>query len=176
MEVKNRERMLLYLVGALLALFLADRLMITPLWHLWQARNARIAELREDVRDGRALLSRADVLEARWQDMVQRGLPKDRPAAEERMLTSLNRWTRESRVAIKSLKLPWRQSDSGTPRLEVTATAEGSMESIARFLYQLEIDPLATRLVSVEVSTRDNRGSVLTLDAHWSTLRPEDES
>jgi len=176
MEFKDRERILLYLVIAVVGLFLADRLVSTPLIHLWKERSAHIEKLREDLRNGHMLISRADAIETRWEEMKRRGLPRERPAAEEEVLANLNRWTQDSHVAVKSLKLPWRQSDSGTPRLEVSASAEGDMRSIARFLYDLEMNPLATRLLSLELSARDNRGRGLTMEARWSSLRPEDES
>ena len=48
--------------------------------------------------------------------------------------------------------------------------ASGDLGTLSRFLYDLEKDPMALKLESVELTARDNTGQQLTLDLHISGL------
>jgi len=48
--------------------------------------------------------------------------------------------------------------------------ASGNLGTLSRFLYDIEKDPMALKLESVELSTRDNTGQQLTLDLQISGL------
>ena len=54
---------------------------------------------------------------------------------------------------------------------ECRADAFGSLPSITRFLYEIEKDPLALKIESVEINARDNTGQQLSLGLQVSGLR-----
>ena len=54
--------------------------------------------------------------------------------------------------------------------IEYHADVTGSLANLAQFLYQIEKDPLAMKVDSVELATRDVEGRNLTLSLQLSGL------
>ena len=54
--------------------------------------------------------------------------------------------------------------------LECRADASGSLSALTRFLYEIEKDPLALRIDSLEITARDNTGQQLSLNLQVSGL------
>jgi hypothetical protein len=67
-KIENRQRLLIILTIAAVALFAADKVVFGPLAKVWKARSVRITELRRDVADGTLLLHREKSLRAHWDD------------------------------------------------------------------------------------------------------------
>ena len=86
------------------------------------------------------------------------------------MLRSFDRWSDASRVSITSVKPQWKHDADDYVTLECRVDAAGSMATVARFLYEIEKDPLALRVEAVEISARDNDGQQLTLGLQLSGL------
>ena len=55
--------------------------------------------------------------------------------------------------------------------VECRADAFGSLQAITRFLYEIERDPLALKIESVEINARDRAGQQLSLGLQVSGLR-----
>ena len=170
MEVRKREKTLVIAAAICVAIFVGDRLVLSPLQALWTQHKARIAELEQSLNRGGALLGREAVLNERWQEMKKRCLPFDMAAAENQTLKSVDAWARQSRLAMSSLKP--RRTDDGEDlkKVEFQASAQGSMESICRFLYQLEKSPQALRVEEMGIASRDGKGDSLTLTLRFSGL------
>ena len=93
-------------------------------------------------------------------------------AAENEVLRAFERWSQESRISISSIKPQWKRAGDDFMTLECRADASGSMQELTRFLYDVERDPLALRVESVEITTRDNNGQQLSLalQVSWSLI------
>jgi hypothetical protein len=90
--------------------------------------------------------------------------------AEDQVLKSVGRWARDSRLSVTSLKPRWLRDEDDFRKLEFRAAAEGNMESIARFVYELERDPLPLKIEDIEIAARDERGDRLSLGVRFSGL------
>ena len=44
MQIKNRQQLLVIVAGAVIGLFVADKIVIGPVWSLWKARSEQIAD------------------------------------------------------------------------------------------------------------------------------------
>lgn len=178
MTIKNRQQILVLIAGTVVALLAADRLLLTPLTKSWKARSARIVELRKQINDGQSLLDREYTLRGRWSQMRTNTLPNHRPAAEEQVLRGFDRWSQNSRVSILSISPMWKQEGEEYATLDCRVEASGSLGAVSRFLYDLEKDPMALRVQSVEISARDNDGQQLALGLQVSglVLTPENQS
>ncbi|MFH1742612.1 MAG: hypothetical protein ABIH23_26710 [bacterium] len=170
MDFKGRERVLTIIAMLCLCALAGDKLVLSPLLHLWDKRSERIVELNELLSKGAVLLKREESMRQRWQEMRDNALLTEASGAEDGVLKSVDQWTQKSRVSITSLKPQWKQKDEEFAVLECRAAATGGIESIARFLYELEKDPLALRLEEVEISARDEKGETLTLGVCFSRL------
>jgi hypothetical protein len=170
LKIKNRQQLLLIGAAALVGLFAADALLLTPLSKTWKARSARVKELRQQVSEGRNLVAREQVLRSRWEEMRTNTLPNNLSVAEQKVLQAFDRWSQESRISILSIS-PQRKKDSDDyMTVECRVEASGNLNTVSRFLYDLEHDPMALRIQMLEVSSRDNDGQQLALGLQVSGL------
>jgi len=56
MKIENRQKVLTIVAVSVVALLALDRLILTPLGHVWGKRSERIAELSKDLTQGKLLL------------------------------------------------------------------------------------------------------------------------
>jgi hypothetical protein len=169
MHRKKRE---LYLkVGAIsiVGLFLLDKIVLSPAIDHWKTQSEHIADLREKVTRGRALLERAKSLQGRWAEMQRTALKDNHAVAEYDVYKAMSRWGSASRISFNNLTQQWREHpEEGYEALEIRGSANGDQASVARLLYELETDPLPARVSELELSSRDAQGKQLGLQLHFS--------
>jgi len=170
MQTKNRQQFLVVVAVAVVALFAGDRLLVSPLAKAWNRRAARIAELRKEVTQGRMLLGREQSLRTRWQQMSRNTLPKDTSAAEQQVFKAIDLWAQNSGVLISAITPQWKHDSDDYMTFECRVDATGDLGRLSRFLYQLERDPMALKLASVELGARDKEGQQLSLGLQLSGL------
>ena len=170
MNLKNRQQLLAVVAAAGVALFAADKLILTPLAHSWTARRAEVTKLRRQVSEGHGLEQREQSLQSRWEQMRTNTLPNNSSLAEQQVLKAFDRWSQESRISILSVSPQWKHDTEDYMTLECRVEAAGNLNSVSRFLYDVEKDPMAFKLQSVEVSARDNEGQQLALGLQVSAL------
>ncbi len=170
MNLNKRQQLLAVLAIALVGLFIADKLVFTPLTTSWKARAARIAKLKEDVRDGAETLKREQVLTEQWNNMRRNTLPAARSEAESQMLKAFERWSQAGEVTVSSIRPQWKESEDDYKTLECRADVASSLAAITRFLWQIERDPLGVKVDSMELTSRNTEGSQLGLVIQVSGL------
>ncbi len=169
MQSRRREFILKIAVGAVVGLFLLDRVVITPAFAGWKAQSERLTALRQKVQRGKQLLERERTLRARWGEMQGANLPADRSDAESDVSKAIGRWNRDSKVNFASLTQQWREHpDEGYDAFECRATANGDLASLGRLLYEIETDALPARIEECEIMTRDALGKQLSLSLRFS--------
>jgi hypothetical protein len=149
---------------------IGDALILSPLTKSWQARSKRITELRKQVDDGEKLLKRADALKSRWEQMQKNALPNNNSAAEQQVLTAFDKWSQDARISVNSITPQWKRDRDELLTLECRVDAAGTVGTLAKFLYNVEHDPMALKIESVEISTRDKDGQNLSLGLQVSGL------
>jgi cell division protein FtsB len=169
-SLKNRQQLLTVLAGVAVGLFIVNKVVIDPLTGAWRARNTQIAELRKKVADGQSLLNREQRLRDRWRDMRTNALTNDSSAAEQKVISAVDHCASDSRASITAINNQWKHDSDDYMTLECRVEAAGDMSSLAHFLYNLEKDPMALKLQSVEMGSRDNTGRQLTLGLQISGL------
>ena len=169
-DPKNRQRLLTAAALGIVGLWAADNLVLTPLVKDWHARNQAIADLQKKIRDGEQMLQRERGIRDRWTVMRTNTLPAEVSAAEGRVLGAFDGWSRESRISVTSIKPQWKRTADDFMTLECRVDAAGSLSTITRFLHEVESAPLALRVDSVELSSRDTTGAQLTLGLQVSGL------
>lgn len=177
MKIKNRQHVLALLAILAVALLASDKLVLTPLTRLWKERARQITELRKKVEEGAQLRQRQQVLRSRWEQMRTNSLPDSPSQAEQQLLAAFDRWSQESRISITSISPQWKQEEDFMT-LQCRVDASGNIATLSRFLYDIEKDPLALRLETVEITSRDNEGQQLTLGLQLSglVLTPETQT
>ncbi len=170
MKLKNRQQILLLVVGAAIALLLLDRVVLSTLGGAWRQRSARIQELRKKVANGKWMIQREMSLRTRWDFMQTNALPSNISVAEQQLLKAFDGWAQESRVTILSIGLQRKREADDYLSLDCRLEASGSLGAISQFLYAIERNPMALLLQNVELSARDNDGQQLALGLQISGL------
>ncbi|MDO8542643.1 MAG: hypothetical protein Q7S40_19560 [Opitutaceae bacterium] len=172
LNANNRQRLLAILAGTAVLLLVLDRVLLTPLTKSWQSRSTEITKLTKNVTQGRSVIDRGPRTQSLWKEMEGQSLPKDPAQAEQELISAFDRWGRSSNIELGSIKPQWKRGTSDRySLLECRVDATGSLATLMRFLYEVERSPLALRVESVELTTRDPQGQRLTLALLVSGLR-----
>jgi Tfp pilus assembly protein PilO len=170
MKIENRQQFLVLLVAISAALLIGNSLIYEPMTKWWSSRSTRIVELRKQVTDGRRLIKYEDSYRAQWAQMRTNTLPNNTSLAEQQVLRAFENWSRETGVTVTGILPQWRSDADEYQTLNCRVEASGSLGSLSRFLYEIEKDPMALKLDSVELSARDGTGQQLTLGLQVSGL------
>lgn len=168
----NRQRLLMFAAGAAVLVLILDSLVFTPATKAWQKRAAEITRLQKSVTEGRGMIARAQSTQGQWTKMQSEALPDDPSKAEQDLVTALDGWGRSCSIEIGSIKPQWKRgATSRYSLLECRIDATGTLNSLSRFLFEVEKSPLALRVDSIELTSRDDSGYKLSLGLLVSGLR-----
>jgi|1048.fasta_scaffold80852_2 hypothetical protein len=163
MNPAQRQRLLMIVTLAAVGLYIADLVLITPMGRVWSERSARIATLRRQVTEGQALIQRAGGLRDRWNHLRTNALPQEPSQAEQRLLRACDEWAKASGAQIVDRMPQWKGDDAAYQMLRCRLETSGSLASLTQFLQRLEEGPLAVKLDSLQLMSRDPAGRQLTL-------------
>lgn len=171
LNLPHRQKTLVILAGAVVAIYVLDSVLFTPLTRMWQAHALEITKLQKSVADGRTTIARAAQTQRIWSEMQANALPKDPAQAEQEVISAFDRWGRANNIELSSIRPQWKRGTDRYSLLECRVDATGSIPTLSRFIYELERSPLALRVDSVELTSRDDNGAKLTLGLIVSGLR-----
>lgn len=169
MRNNRRETLLKIGVGAVVGLFLLDRMILTPAFASWKEQGERLTKLREQVQRGRQLVAREKSLRTRWDEMLRTDMPDDVSVAENEVFQAIGRWTLDSRVNFTNLVPQWRAGEEGCETFECRASATGDQATLGKLLYEIETDPLPAHVEECELSA--SKGTQLTMTMRFSFVR-----
>ena len=170
MQIKNRQQLLIIVAGVAFGLLLGDSLVFSPLVKLWKSRSERIVDLGKKVKNGEELLRRETILQSRWNHMQGNTLSNSPSMAEQQVLAAFDKWSQDARISVNSITPQWKRDNDDYQTLECRVDASGSVGTLGRFLFNIEKDPLALKIESVEITARDKDGQQLSMGLQISGL------
>lgn len=176
MNPQKRERLLLIVALSAVGILGADKLILGPLGALWTERSTRITELQQSIERGKNLLDREQTITRRWTDMQRTALSQTASSAEDAVIKGANDWSNKSGITFTSFKPQWIEYDDGYRTYDCRANATGDLESITRFIFELETAPLPIRAEEIEITSRDDSGNNLSLALRFSGLQFKKEN
>ena len=172
MKINDRQRLLGILALVIVGVFVADRIIFTPIIEGWKVRSASLAQLRKSIDQGKSLLQREKITRDRWNQIRGSTLPVSASQAEKEMLNAFEKWSADSQVSISSIRPQWKKGATDDYSvLECRVDAAGALPVVAKFLYSIESSPMAVRLEAVELTARDNNGEQIALGLLVSGVR-----
>ncbi len=170
MILSKRERTIVILTAAVLAIFLADRFVLSPVLN----RRARV---EADTSDTLVLLLKADGLFAqkkrlapRWREMTDSGLGTGAAAAESRLLHAIRDWAQEADLNLSSVKHERTEMERQFQKITWRASGTGSMTAVSRFLYRVQEASLPVRISDLQIGARQEGSDSLAIQVGVSTL------
>jgi hypothetical protein len=176
MTEAQRKTYLKYGAIALAAIWFLDWAVISPAMGLWSSQADSIDSLNKKIQRGQQLIDRQDTIRNRWDQMLKANLPSEVSAAESEAFQAIERWSSPAGISFANLTPTWDNTNPGYETFEFRASATGTQASLARFIYELETDPIPVNLDELEFTTRDDRGAILTMTARFSFLRIDPSS
>ena len=170
MKIQNRQQFLVVLVIVAAALLIGNTLIYEPLANWWSSRSQQIVKLRAQVKDGKLLKVREPGLRNHWEEMRTNTLPENSSVAEQQVLKAFDTWSRETGATITGIMPQWKSDADEYQTLNCRVEASGNLNALSQFLYNIEKDPMALKLDSVELSAHDTGGQQLTLGLQISGL------
>ncbi|MGH7952747.1 MAG: hypothetical protein ACREFE_12640 [Limisphaerales bacterium] len=170
MNVKNRQQFLIVLTLVALGLYAGNWLVFEPAVKFWKSREANVAELRQQVSAGKILVRREEIVRNRWAQMRTNALPNSASQSEQQVLKAFDNWARASGANINSVTPQWANDQDDYSTLDCHVEASGDLATLSRFLYEIENDPMALKIESLDLSARDDKGQELTLGLQLSGL------
>ncbi len=170
MQIKNRQQLLVIVTVAAAALFIADRMVITPLLSAWDARQTRIVELRKKIRQGKDLIAGQRGIREHWREISERSLTNDNSAAQQKVVQAITHWAQDSGANVGNINHAWKHDADDYSTYECHIDATGDLAKLTRFLWAAEREPLALRFQSIELGARDKEGRQMSLSLQLSGL------
>ncbi|HVV72171.1 MAG TPA: hypothetical protein VHI52_11850, partial [Verrucomicrobiae bacterium] len=109
-------------------------------------------------------------IRVRWAQMERNTLTNNPSAAEQQLFAAIDSWRKDSGVAINGATPQWKHDSDDYMTYQCRMDAAGNLATLSKFLYDLENDPMALRLDSIEINARDKEGQVLVLGLQISGL------
>jgi hypothetical protein len=170
MEAKNREKLLMIAVGACVALWLLNLLVISPLMDGWHSRSDEIDQLKKEIADGAGLIRREATIRGRWDFMRANALNSNPTVATRQLFTAFDRWASSGGVTQGSFRPQVQETDTNFLTIDCHSDVSGSINNVRDFLKAMSRDPLADKLDSFVLTAKDDNGKQLTLDLNLSGL------
>lgn len=163
MKIEERQKFLIILTVIVVGLYAGNLLVYEPLSKWFTARSQQITLLRKQVKEGKFMIQREAGIRSQWSEMQTNTLPTDTSQAEQEMLRAFDNWSQASGAEVSDILPQWKSDEDDYMTLDCRVEVSGNLQTLSRFLYEIERDPMSARLDSVELAARDNTGQQLTL-------------
>ena len=163
MQIKDRQKTLIIATIAVVGLWIANLAIITPLQSAWRSRSDRLVALRKKLDDGQKLIKRQQSIRSHWQELRDSTLTNETSGAEQQVYNAINRWSQDSGATVNAITPQWKHDAEDYMSYESRLDVSGDMSSLIKFIYDIEKEPMALKLESVELSARDKEGQQLAL-------------
>jgi hypothetical protein len=170
MNPQKRQQFLIVLTAVVVGIYAADMVVVEPLLKWWSSRSQTIVQLRKKVQEGTLLIQREDGIRTRWEGMNTNTLPANSALAEQQVLRAFDGWAKNTGTEISDILPQWKDDSDEHTTLNCRVEAGGGLSTLGRFLYEIERSPMALKLDSVQLRTRDDAGRQLTLNLQISGL------
>jgi hypothetical protein len=173
MKMSARERNILIVVIAVVGIFLVDRYAWTPYTEAREQARADLTAAQEKRIKAQHLIRDDKLNRATFKQMIEDGMKTDPSASESQMLHAIDDWAHDARLNLPQIKRERMEQDKQFGRIVFRASGNGTMASIARFLWDVQTTKLPARVVELQVTSRQGAREGtddLTLTVAISTL------
>ncbi len=173
-NIANRQQLLAAVAIGAVALWAADKLIIGPVIGVWKTRDKHLTELQDNFKNGQKMVADQGRIRGEWNNVHANTLTNDLSLASGQVIQAIDRWAYESGTTVTSKRPQWKKGDDkefNYNTLECGVDAQGGLESLTRFLFNIGHDPMGVKITTVDITARDNTGGQLNLALQLSFLQ-----
>lgn len=169
MVLTKRERVIALITGVVVAALIGNTFILDPmLGKLEQVENEKLLLLAE-VNEAQDLFDRRRLREREWKTMLSDGMRSD-AEAESRIARVLDDWSEDARLVLSSVKPERVASEKGLKEMTFSVVGTGSLEAVARFLWQVETTALPVKVKDMQLSAMSESGDSMSLQLRVSAI------
>lgn len=169
MVLTKRERVIAIVTGVVVAALIGNTFVLDPmLGKLEQVENEKLLLLAE-VNEAQDLFDRRRLMERKWKAMLSDGMRSD-SEAESRIARVLDDWSEGARLLLSSVKPERGASEKGLKEMTFSVVGTGSLEAVARFLWQVETTALPVKVKDMQLSAMSESGDSMSLQLRVSAI------
>jgi hypothetical protein len=172
MVFSKRERVVIALTAAALALLVLDRYVVEPFWDARNEAKLRRARLADEMFDANLLLQKSRLMSDKWQEMVASGMKGQREGTESQVLHAVDGWAKEAAIKLSSV-VPQERLGATNPLLPEMcfhASGEGNLKAVTGFIWRLETAKFPLKIQSLQIGSQKPGADDLTVQVDFSTL------
>jgi Tfp pilus assembly protein PilO len=169
MVLSKRERLILIAAIAALVMLIADKFVVGPISERREATKTQKLGLQAELENARLLFSRQKLMERKWKTLLSDGLQND-AEAESKIARALDEWSKDAMLTLSSVKPERVASDKGLKEMTFVVAGMGTLESVSRFLWQIETTPIPIKVMDMQVGSTNETGQSMSLQLRLSAL------
>ncbi len=169
MVLTKRERIIFFVTLVCVGLLVVSKYVVDPVQAGLDEMEARRQQLQTDLEEARMLMSNRGAMQRKWNTLVADGLRND-AEAESKVLSDLGEWADNAGLSLSSIKPDRVTSDKGLQEMIFTVAGKGTLESVSRFLWQIETAALPARIRDMQLGSGSESESTMSLQLHLSVL------
>ena len=169
MVLSKRERMILIVAITAVVMLVADKFVIGPISERREVTRAQKLELQAELENAQILFTRRKLMERKWKTLLSDGLRND-AEAESKIARALDEWSKDAMLTLSSVKPERVASDKGLKEMTFVVAGTGTLESVSRFLWQIETTPIPLKVMDMQVGSTNETGQSMSLQLRLSAL------
>ena len=167
--LSKRERIMAIMAVAVVGLLVLNKFLIGPVTAKLQEIKTQKSQLLIELDEAQNLFRKRRVLEKQWKNVLSDGL-RNEVEAESKVGRALDEWSKESRLMLSSVKPDRVASDKGLQEMTFVVVGTGSLDAVARFLWQIETAPLPIKVKDMQLGSSNESGQSMSVQLRLSAL------
>jgi Tfp pilus assembly protein PilO len=169
MVLSRRERVIAIIAAVVVTSLAGNTFVLEPvLDRLEQIESEKLLLLAE-VNEAQNLFERRRLMERKWKAMLSEGMRSD-AEAESRIARALDRWSQDARLMLTSVKPERVAGEKGLKEMTFAVVGTGSLEAVARYLWQVETASLPVKVQDMQLSSMNESGDSMSLQLRISAI------
>ncbi|MDI6450682.1 hypothetical protein [Anaerobaca lacustris] len=169
MVLSKRERIIFAVTLVCVGLLIISEFVVDPVLARLDEMETQRQQLQDELEEAQFLLANHGAMQRKWRALVSDGLRSD-AEAESKVLTALREWSGNAGLALSSIKPDRIASDKGLQEMIFTVAGKGTLESVSRFLWQIETAALPVKVRDIQLGSGSESEGTMSLQLHLSAL------
>jgi len=167
--LSKRERIMALVAVAVVGFLVLNKFLIGPVAGKLQQLETQKSQLLVELDEAQNLFRKRRVLEKEWKNALLEGL-RNEVEAESKVGRALNEWSQEARLTLSSVKPDRVASDKGLKEMTFVVVGTGTLDAVARFLWQIETAPLPIKVKDMQLGSSNESGQSMSVQLRLSAL------
>lgn len=150
---KRREKTLAIIVAIIIAIWVIDRIILTPSVRWWRTKQEEVSVKNARLAKANALVRQRKKWRAALDDMRNSQLPSAPSEGEAIVIRTLRGTAADCGVNVQSMRPRHSHDSDDQPTIGLLLIGGGSMESIVHLVHSVETSSLPLRVLRFELGT-----------------------